>query len=98
MYTMLLRAQTTEFNMNAILPIVSYTTGFGFPIQFAYWLKATSFIGEACETNCLLVRTESCWKEDLWNSSVSLFAASCKFQHGTYVLRGVAWASANEWH
>ena len=32
---------------------------------------------------CSLVRTESCWKEDSWNSSVALFAASHKFQHGT---------------
>ena len=62
--------------MNAILPIVSYTSGLGFPIQFAYCPKATpSFTGEACETNHSLVRMESCWKEDSRNSSVALFAA-----------------------
>ena len=73
---MLLGGQTTEFHMNAILPIVSYTTGVGFPIQFAYRPKATPFAGEACETSYRsLVRTESCWKEDSQNSSVALFAA-----------------------
>ena len=59
---MLLRGQTTQFHMNAILPIVSYTNGVGFPIQFAYWPKATPFAGKVCETNRSLVRTESCWK------------------------------------
>ena len=48
--------------MNAILPIASYTNGVGFPIQFAYRPKATSFTGEACKTNRSLVRMESCWK------------------------------------
>jgi len=38
---MLLGGQTTEFHMNAILPIASYTNGVGFSIQFAYHLKAT---------------------------------------------------------
>ena len=36
-----LRGKTTEFHMNAILPIVSYTAnGVSFLIQFAYRLKA----------------------------------------------------------
>ena len=57
------------------LPIASYTsTGVGFLIWFAYQSKATSFTGEACETNYLLVRMESCCMEDLLNSSVALFA------------------------
>ena len=81
--------------MNAILPIASYTTGVGFPIQFAYRLKATPYAGETCETNRSLVRMKSCWKEDLRNSSVALL--SRKFQHGTYVLQGIAWASAEQW-
>ena len=72
---MLLGGQTTEFHMNAILPIASYTNGVGFLIQFAYQPKTTPIAGEACETNRSLVRTESCWKEDLRNSSVALFAA-----------------------
>ena len=40
----------TEFRMNAILPIVSYTNGVGFPIQFAYQPKAILFaaIHEEC--------------------------------------------------
>ena len=33
--TMLLGGQTTEFHMNAILAIASYTNGVGLPIQFA---------------------------------------------------------------
>ena len=37
--------------------------------------KATPFTGEGCGTNRSLVRTKSCWKEDLGNSSVALFAA-----------------------
>ena len=57
---MLLGGQTTEFQMNVILPIASYTIGVGFLIQFAYRLKATHFAGEAYETNRSLVRTESC--------------------------------------
>ena len=79
----------TEFHMNAILPIALYT----FPIQFAYRPKAT---GEACETNCYLVKTESCWKIC---GTVLLHCSqpSCKFQHGTYVFRGIAWASAKQW-
>ena len=40
---MLLGGQTTEFHMNAILPIASYTNGVGFPILFAYRPKATLF-------------------------------------------------------
>ena len=59
---MLLEGQTTEFHMNAILPIASYSAGVGFPIQFAYRPKATPFAGEVCKTNCSLVRTESSWK------------------------------------
>ena len=59
--------------MNGILPIVSYTTGGGFLIRFAYRPKATPLASEACETNPSLVRTESCWKEDSRNSSVALF-------------------------
>ena len=43
---MLLEGQTTEFDMNAILPIVSYTDGVSFLIQFAYRPKATPFAGE----------------------------------------------------
>ena len=76
--------------MNAILPIASYTTGVGFPIQFAYWPKATPFAGEGCKTNLSFARMKSCWKKDVWNSSV----ASRKFQHGTYVLQSIAWESA----
>ena len=64
--TMLLGSKMTEFHMNPILPITSYTTGGNFPIRFAYRPKATPFA---------LVRTESCWKEDSRNSSVALFAA-----------------------
>ena len=71
---MLIGGQTTEFHMNAILPIASYTNGVGFPILFAYRPKATLFAGEACETNRSLVRTESSL-EDSRNSSVALFAA-----------------------
>ena len=52
-----------EFHMNAVLLIALHIIGVGFPIQFAYRPKATPFAGEACETNCSLVRTESCWKE-----------------------------------
>jgi len=51
------RGQRTEFHMNTILPIASYTTGIGFPIQFAYRPKATPFAVEACEANRSLVRT-----------------------------------------
>ena len=61
--------------MNGILPIASYTTGVGFPIQLAYRPKPTPFAGEACETNRSLVRMKSCWKEDSRNGSVALFAA-----------------------
>ena len=43
---MLLGGQTTEFDMNVILPIASYTNGVDFPIQFAYRPKATPFAGE----------------------------------------------------
>ena len=68
--------------MNAILPIVSYTNGVGFPIQFAYRSKATPFAGEACETNRSLVRTESCWKTRV---TVLLHCSqpSRKFQHAS---------------
>ena len=78
---MLLGGQTTEFHMNAILPIASYTNGVSFPIQFAYWLKATPFAGEACETIRSLARTESCWKT---HGTVLLHCSqpSRKFQHG----------------
>ena len=95
---MLLRGQMTEFHMNGILPIVLYTTGSSFPIRFAYQPKATPFAGEACETNPSLVRTESSWKEDSRNSSVALFAAISQVSTWYYVLRGVAWASAEQWH
>ena len=71
---MLLRGQKTEFHMNAILPIASYTIGVGFPIQFAYRPKATAFAGAACGTNRSLVITESCWKETR-GTVLSLFAA-----------------------
>ena len=93
---MLLVGQTTEFHMNAILQIASYTNGVGFPIQFAYLPKATPFAGEACETNRSLLRTESFWKT---RGTVLLHCLQplCKFQHGTYVLRDVAWASAKQW-
>ena len=79
--------------MNAILPIASYTNGVGFLIQFAYRPKGTAFAGEVCKTNRSLVRTESCWKS---RRTVLLHCLqpSHKLQHGTYVLRGVAWASA----
>ena len=70
--------QTTEFHMNAILPIASYTNGVSFPIQFACRSKATPFAGEACETN---LRTESCWKT---HGTVLLHCSqpSRKFQTG----------------
>ena len=78
----------TEFHMNAILPIASYTNGVGFPIQFGYRPKATPFTGEACETSYhSLVRTENCWKTRGTVLSHCL-QPSHKFQHGTYVLRG----------
>ena len=78
---MLLEGQTTEFHMNAILPIASYTNGVSFPIQFAYRLKATPFAGEACETICSLARMESCWKT---RGTVLLHCLPPprKFQHG----------------
>ena len=40
---MFLGGQTTEFHMNAILPIGSYTNGVGFLILFAYRLKVLPF-------------------------------------------------------
>ena len=43
---MLLGGQTTEFYMNAILPLASYTIAFPW-IQFAYWSKATPLGGLA---------------------------------------------------
>ena len=86
---MLLGGQTTELHIDAILPITSYTNGEGFPIQFAYRPKATPFGGEACETNCLLVRTESNWKT-CETFSFHCSQPSCKFQHGTYMLRVAA--------
>ena len=52
---MLLGGQTTEFHINAILPIASYSNGVCFPIRFAYQPKATPFAGEACETNHTMV-------------------------------------------
>ena len=52
----------TEFHVNAILPIASYSAGVSFLIQVAYRLKATPFTGEVCETDRSLVRMESCWK------------------------------------
>ena len=94
---MLLGGQTTEFHMNAILPIVSYTNGVGFLIQFAYRPKATPFAGEACETNrSLVLKNGKCWKTRV---TVLLHCSqpSRKFQHGTYVLWDVAWASAKQW-
>ena len=90
---MLLGGQKTEFHMNVILPIASYSTGCGFPIQFAYRPKATPF---ASETNRSLVRTESCWKEDCGTVLSHCSQPSRKFQHCTYVLRGVVWASAEQ--
>ena len=71
----------TEFHINAILPIASYTNGVNFPIQFAYRPKATPFAGEACETIRSLARTESCWKT---RRTVLLHCLppSRKFQHG----------------
>ena len=90
------RPNDSVFLINAILPIALYTTGVSFPIQFAYRLKATPFAGEACETNCSPVRTKSCWKT---RGTVLLHCSqpSCKFQHGTYVFRGVVWVSAKQW-
>ena len=38
-------------------------------------LVCTPFAGEDCEINRLLVRMDSCWKEDSRNSSVTLFTA-----------------------
>ena len=72
---MLLGGQTTEFHVNAILPIASYTNGVGFLIQFAYGPKATPFAGEACETNRSLVLKNGKLLEDSRNSFVALFAA-----------------------
>ena len=46
---MLLGGQRTEFHMNVILPIASYSTGCGFPIQFAYRPKATPFASETID-------------------------------------------------
>ena len=92
---MLLGGQTTEFHMNAILPIASYTNGVGFLIQFAYWPKATPFAGETCEINRSLLRTESCWKTRV-TVLLHCLHPSRRFQHGAYVLRGVAWASAEQ--
>lgn len=48
--TVLLGGQGTEFHINAILSIASYTTGVSFPIQFAYRPKAAPFTGEACDS------------------------------------------------
>ena len=86
--------QTTEFHLNAILHIASYTNGVtvGFPIQFAYQPKATPIAGEACETN----RSNGKLLEDLRNSSVALFAFAAISQVSTW-LRGIAWASAKQW-
>ena len=43
----------------------------------------------------LIVRTESCWKT---HGTVLLHCSPFhKFQHGTYVLQGVAWDSAKQW-
>ena len=87
------RYQRTELHMNAIMLILSYTNGVDFPIQFAYQLKATPFMGEAIRS---LVRKESCWKTC---GTVLLHCSqpSRKFQHDTYVLQGIAWASAKQW-
>ena len=62
--------------------VVLYTNVVGFPIQFACWPQATPFAGEACETNRLLAKTESCWKT---HGTVLLHCLqpSRKFQHGT---------------
>ena len=77
---MLLGGQTTEFHMNAILPIASYTNGVSFRIQFAYRPKATPFASEACEAIHSLARMESCWKT---RGTVLLHCLpSRKFQHG----------------
>ena len=49
--------------------------------------KSHPFAGEACETNCSLVRMESCWKT--YGKVLSHCSQpSHKFQHGTYVLWG----------
>ena len=71
--------QTTEFHMNAILPIASYTNGVSFPIQFACRSKATPFAGEACETN----RENGKLLKDSWNSSVALFTAISQVSNRT---------------
>ena len=60
--TMLLGHQINMNEYLSFLPIVSYTTGVSFQIQFAYRQKATLFTGEACETNHSLVRRECCWR------------------------------------
>jgi len=52
---MLLRGQTIEFHMNAILPIASYTVAFPW-IQFAYRSKATPF-GRLAEQFCCTVHS-----------------------------------------
>ena len=96
---MLLGGQTTEFHMNVILTIALYSTGVGFPVQFAYCPKATPFAGEACETNCSLVRMESRWKEDSRKFCLTVCSHLASFNAlpmTGYVLRGVAWASAEQ--
>ena len=73
-------------------------------VQHQFWLsncslisQATLFVNEACEINCLLGRTESCWEGD---THLHCSQPSCKFQHVTsqhalYAWRpcmGVHWA------
>ena len=74
--TMLFGGQTTEFHMNAILPIASYTNGVDFRCSLLIGRKPHPLQVKLCETSYhSLVTTESCWKEDSWDSSVAVFAA-----------------------
>ena len=78
-----------QFHMHEyliFLPIASYSIAFSFPL---------SRKPHPSETNRLLGRTESCWKEDL-KSSFTL-AAHSHLEHVTCVLWGLAWASTEQW-
>ena len=62
--------QMTAFHINAILPIVLYTNGVGFPTLFAYRLEAPTL-----HRWSLIVQWEVVVRKDLWNSFVALFVA-----------------------
>ena len=96
---MLVGGQRTEFHMNAILPIVSYTTGVGFPIQFAYRPKATpSFRRWGLQDYSFSCKNRKVVGRKTRVTVLSHCSQpSRKFQHGTCVLWAVAWASAEQW-